>query len=100
MTLTTKEKIFCQVYAVNGGDGTEAAIAAGFPAESANAEAARMLTENAIVNYVEILTIKTKIADKQFNQRSIFSKAFSAWKKLRTLDDDSFSHIEPKQPRT
>jgi|GEM_PF-5686236 len=99
MTLTTKEKTFCQVYAVNG-DGTQAAIAAGFPAESANAEAARMLTENAIVNYVEILTTKSQIADEQPYQRSIFSKAFSAWQKFRGPEAESFSLIEPKQPRT
>ena len=80
MTLSTKEKVFCQVYAVNGGDGVQAALAAGYPAESANAEAARLLTVDDVTSYIAVLTARaTEIAPD--TQRQIFSKQFYEWLK-------------------
>lgn len=81
MTLTTKEKTFCQVYAVNGGDGVQAALAAGYPAESANAEAARLLTEEEVTNYIAMLTTETKTTTA--THRQIFSKQFYEWLKSK-----------------
>lgn len=79
MTLTTREKTFCQIYAANGGDGIRAAIAAGYSAESANAEAARLLTENSVTNYIEILMTVTETVIATPTKRRIFSDSFRTW---------------------
>jgi phage terminase small subunit len=84
MTLTAKEKTFCQVYAVNGGDGVQAAVAAGYPAESANAEASRLLTEDSVTNYIAILTTTTTETKKRtVIHRQIFSNTFYEWLKSK-----------------
>jgi phage terminase small subunit len=83
MTLTAKEKTFCQVYAVNGGDGVQAAVAAGYTAESANAEAARLLTEDSVTNYIAILTTTTETKKTTHTHRQIFSNTFYEWLKSK-----------------
>ncbi len=84
MTLTAKEKTFCQVYAVNGGDGVQAAVAAGYPDKSANAEAARLLTKNRVISYIAVLTTTTETEKKTVTHyRQIFSNNFYEWLKSK-----------------
>jgi phage terminase small subunit len=83
MTLTAKEKTFCQVYVVNGCDGVRAAVAAGYPVKSANAEAARLLTEDSVTNYIAILTTTTETKKKTATNRQIFSNNFYEWLKSK-----------------
>jgi phage terminase small subunit len=87
MTLKTKEKTFCQIYAANGGDGIRAAIAAGYPAQSANVEAVRLLTDDEVLSYVAVLTetmtVNGTTATLKMDRKNIFSKEFQAWQNSR-----------------
>ncbi|MDD5228986.1 MAG: terminase small subunit [Methylococcales bacterium] len=88
MTLKTKEKTFCQIYAANGGDGIRAAVAAGYPAHSANVEAVRLLTDDEVITYIAALTEATETTEvaetaMKINRRNIFSESFREWQNSR-----------------
>lgn len=82
MRLSTQEKTFCQIYAVNGSDGVQAAVTAGYPVESVNTEAARLLKEDGIANYIAILTTRAT-KTMPITHRQIFSNTFYEWLKSR-----------------
>jgi phage terminase small subunit len=56
MTLTTKQRVFCELYAANGGNGTKAAIGAGYSEETAQQMASENLSKPLIIEYLKSLT--------------------------------------------
>jgi len=54
--LTTKQRVFCELYAANGGNGTQAAIAAGYSESSAAESASQNLRNYEVVEYIKMLT--------------------------------------------
>ena len=52
MALTPKQKAFCEYYAANGGNGTQAAIDAGYSEETATQIASQNLTKVDIQEYI------------------------------------------------
>lgn len=54
--LTTKQRTFCELYAGNGGNGTKAAIGAGYSEESAGQIAEQNLRKLEIIEYLQTLT--------------------------------------------
>jgi phage terminase small subunit len=55
VALTPKQKAFCEYYAANGGNGTQAAIDAGYSENSATVEGSRLLTNANVLEYIEEL---------------------------------------------
>jgi phage terminase small subunit len=56
MTLTTKQRVFCELYAANGGNGTKAAIGAGYSEDTAQQMASENLSKPLIIEYLKSLT--------------------------------------------
>lgn len=71
--LNDRQKRFCEFFASNGGNGTQAAIDAGYSPQAARQQAARLLTNANILSYVRDLQdqaaavrVKTVIQTKAF----------------------------------
>lgn len=60
MKLTPKQQIFCEEYVANGGNGTKAAIKAGYSKKTAYAMANENLKKPDIKEYIEQLTRPAK----------------------------------------
>jgi phage terminase small subunit len=56
MALTQKQQLFCELYAGNGGNGTQAAIGAGYSADTAKQMASENLTKPDVTEYLQTLT--------------------------------------------
>ena len=56
MKLTPKQQAFCEIYAGNGGNGTQAAIDAGYSAKTAQQMGAENLIKPVIAEYLSTLT--------------------------------------------
>ena len=52
--LSLKQKVFCEEYAANGGNGTQAAITAGY--KNPNVISAQNLIKLSIIDYIDSLT--------------------------------------------
>lgn len=64
--LTPKQKAFCEHYAGNGGNATQAAIDAGYSEDGARVEGSRLLTNANVLEYIRELSAPSenkRIAD-------------------------------------
>ena len=55
MPLTTKQRLFCELYAANGGNGKQAAIGAGYSEKSAAESASENLRNSNVLQYIREL---------------------------------------------
>ena len=51
--LSYKEQLFCNAYAINGGNGTKAVISAGYSENGASVQSTRMLNKTKILEEIE-----------------------------------------------
>lgn len=56
MALTQKQQTFCELYAANGGNGTKAALGAGYSEDSAHSIANENLNKPEIIEHLQTLT--------------------------------------------
>lgn len=71
--LSPMERAFCRAYVANGGNGTQAAIAAGYSEKGASVAAARLLKRPAVIAEIERLRLASGKVVEQ-----IMSKALAA----------------------
>ena len=66
MALTEKQRLFCELYSGNGGNGTKAAIGAGYSESSAHSTASEILKYPDVLDYIRELSApesNSRIAD-------------------------------------
>jgi len=54
--LTPKQKAFCEIYAGNGGNATQAAIDAGYSENGADVQGSRLLVNASVLDYIRELS--------------------------------------------
>ena len=79
--LTPKQLMFCEHYLINNGNGTQAAISAGYSERTAEAAASRLLTNVKVRAYLDSKT------EKVFNKLDItFSKVMKEYARIAFFD--------------
>lgn len=71
--LTYKQKQFCYEYIINGGNGTKAAIKAGYSSTSASSSAYKLLEQDYIKDYIEKISDEA-LKSKELSCEQIMSK--------------------------
>ena len=56
--LSLRQKLFCEAYAANGGNGSQAAITAGYTESDAGVRSDRLLNRPHVIEYLKSLTDK------------------------------------------
>ena len=100
--LTQKEKLFCFVYINNKGNGTQAAIEAGYSERSAHVTASRMLNKANIKAEIERLNGKAEEKAVISKERTLAEIAKIAFGNIQDLYDKdgnlkSISDLTPEQ---
>lgn len=90
MKTEEKYKIFAKTYVMNGFNGKEAAISAGYSTKTAEQQASRLLRN---VKVLELIDEEMKILSKRMQDDA--SKIYAElWKQVRMIDDKIAKHEE------